>query len=263
MRFDTVLELETIGRAGAKLVEDEYGQRARYLSSFWLYVERDDQAFTPHWPTGYWESWVSCWLSKQWDKFDTFVDIGANVGYFTMQAAKAGVERVIAIEPNPRLADMLYETRRVNKVIRNVDVWSQAVSNYSGNATLWVPEGHSGGASLRDAAEGFEVIVTRFDEAYISWDRSNRMLFKIDAEGEEPKIWDGMKRTLARHECEVLLEWHGVRYDRHAFAAELAKHNLWWIDYSGNEIPINEQWLIDTDELVMVLVRPNKEALNG
>lgn len=262
MRYETREEIERIGAVGAKLVRDDFGLRARYLSSFWLYIEEDDQAFSPHWRGGTWESWVSCWLSKQWHRTDLFLDVGANVGYFTMQAARAGVV-TIPVEPNPKLAAMIMLSRNANRLQElATPVWEMALSDYNGKATLWVPEGHSGGASLRDSAEGFEVEVKRLDDHFNSW-LTHRMLIKIDAEGEEPKIWAGMQKTFRDHICQVLLEWHGVRYDREAFADELFRHDVYLIDYEGNEQPTTREWLVSTNDLHMILVRPKKENLDG
>lgn len=264
MRYDSVEELENIGRAGAKLSEDEYGWRGRYLSSFWLYLEPEDQAFTPHWPTGYWESWTSQWLSTQWEEHNCFFDIGANVGYFTLQAAQAGI-KTISVEPNPRVRSMLQRSLRVNRINHElVETWEIALSDHRGQGTLWVPEGHSGGATIERAAEGFDVDIYPLDQVLPnSFYLMNRhLLFKIDAEGSEPKIWDGMQKTLkASASNTVLLEWHGMRYDKEAFAEKLSRHHLTVLQYDGTELPIDYDWLVAEPDLQMVCVRTIKENL--
>lgn len=260
MRFDTVEELERIGVAGARLIEDENGMRARYLSSFWLYIEKDDKAFTVHWPTGYWESWTSAWLSKQWATTDSFVDVGANVGYFTFQAAVAGVDRVHSVEPNPELVAMLRKSAVINKQ-PNVSFIAKAFSDYNGKATLWVPLEHSGGANIENGAEGFDVEVIKIDDMQGLGKPGERVLFKIDAEGSEPKIWAGMQEFLKTRDCTLVLEWHGVRYDRHDFAEKLCRHQVSVVHYDGTELPVDYNWLVKTDDLHMICVRPIKEKL--
>ena len=44
-----------------------------------------------------------------------FLDIGANIGYYALMAAKLGADAILAIEPNPQTAQRLNENIRLNK----------------------------------------------------------------------------------------------------------------------------------------------------
>jgi FkbM family methyltransferase len=240
MRYNTRAEVERIGRAGSCLwLDAPEGFAARYLSAFWLYLEKEDKAFTPHAPDGFWEAWITCWMSKQFDKFDTFVDVGANVGYYSMMAAKAGL-LVTAFEPNPEIANMLRNSAILNRVEKRVGVWETALSDTRTVSRLFVPEGHSGGASLSDGAEGVLVDVEPFDYLYSSI-ANKYVLMKIDAEGAEPKIWAGMQNFFAANHCTVILEWESARFDAEAFAKSLlanGENHAWYVDTAGNEVPL-------------------------
>lgn len=52
-------------------------------------------------------------------KGGVFVDIGANIGYYTLSIAKANASRVIAIEPNPSTLNRLYFNVAINERLKN------------------------------------------------------------------------------------------------------------------------------------------------
>jgi FkbM family methyltransferase len=252
MKYDSRRELEAIGRAGAKMVQDEHGLRARYLGNFWLYVEADDQAFTPHWQDGFWEAWVSVWMSQQFEKHNTFIDIGANVGYYSMMAAKAGI-KTVAFEPNVDVAKLIAKSALVNRT--KLDLIDMALADKSGYANLDIPEGHSGGAHLVD---GNKVKVETLDSfTRMKWQNA---LIKIDAEGSEPLIWAGMQKFLAKNgDWCVTLEWDRSRFDAEVFADQLLDGNtVSLIDYDGCEPHLSREQLLSIPDLRMIVVRKIK-----
>lgn len=79
------------------------------------------------------------------------LDLGANVGYFTLLMADAvgPSGRVAAVEANPRLADLLGRTVDVNGFGDRVTVTQRAASDRSGDRLhLHVPPGRLRGGSL-------------------------------------------------------------------------------------------------------------------
>jgi FkbM family methyltransferase len=83
---------------------------------FQLYVASDDAAVGLHVAGGAYEPDVSAVIRRTLRPGMSVIDIGANIGYFTMLAAsvvgRAG--RVLAVEPNPRNARLLEASRRAN-----------------------------------------------------------------------------------------------------------------------------------------------------
>lgn len=265
MRYFTRDEVEKIGIAGSALWHDPEGYCGiayRYLSSFWLMVEPKDEAFTPHGPEGFWEAWITKWISNEFQYADLFVDVGANVGYYTMMAAKAGVQTV-AVEPNPELCNLLRVTRDLNRV-GNVEILNEAFSDHDGDMLLVVPTGHSGGAYITDEDNlsgdlvTYRVPVTSVDHGLVRGYHNRRILFKIDAEGAEPKIWAGMQDYWKRYDCTVILEWDNSRYDANKFAESLMDEGrkVALVDFDGTEIPFTH-WmqLAKLEGLHMVVVR--------
>src|SRR5687768_3096220 len=140
MEYSTRAEVERIGRAGVAWYQVDGATVARGLSSFWLYCEKDDTAFTPWMKSdGFWEAWITRWVSNQFPSHDHFIDVGANVGYYSMMAAKAGLH-VTAYEPNPVVADLLERAAKRNRV--EINLQRVALSNRAGKKKLVVPEGH-------------------------------------------------------------------------------------------------------------------------
>jgi FkbM family methyltransferase len=250
-------EVERIGRAGAFQLVDEDGSIAyRYLSSFWLYVEPDDIAFTPHGMTGYWESWVTKWISKHLDWADCFIDVGANVGYYSMLAGKHGVD-TYAVEPLPHLQRMLVKTRELNRLTHNVYLISDALSDYEHTGVGYINyvEQHSGGSYLDD--EGIQVTVSTVDNSFplVS---GKKVLMKIDAEGQEPNIIKGMTEFIKRNNVTIVLEWQAQRWqDAGDFVDDLIETfgELAIVNYMGGETPVDRDYLVNSTDLEMVVVR--------
>jgi precorrin-6B methylase 2 len=90
---------------------------------------------------------------------DTFIDVGANIGYYTILASKlVGVNgRVLAIEPVPQTANILKINLLLNKA-NNVTLIEKAAWNTVGKLRIKLPKGWFGLASLfRD--DGWEIEV--------------------------------------------------------------------------------------------------------
>lgn len=254
-------EVERIGPAGSFLDATEDVPCYRFLSSFWLYVEQDDRAFTPHAGSGYWEAWITAWMSREFDRHDLFVDVGANVGYYTLLAATHRIP-VIAFEPQKKLVELVKRSLKRNRIDK-VMVNRMALSDEFGNLTLVIPEFHSGGAALENgispAGINFTretVVVEPFDRI-VSVPETDRILVKIDAEGAEPKVIRGMKNTLETHLMTIVLEWESRRWeDPLAFARELeAIGPLSYVNEDSDEVAVTAEQLTAMGTMEMVVVR--------
>lgn len=130
---------------------------------------------------------------------DTFVDVGAHIGWFTTAAARCvgRTGRVIACEPYPSNAVMLKENLAQNDC-RNVDLVEAAVGSRPGTITLAMSGGDSGGVTaLGWARDGrAEVPMMTLDE--ITSDLDTVTLIKVDVEGWEAHVLRGAPRTLSR-----------------------------------------------------------------
>ena len=82
----------------------------------------------------------------------TFLDIGANIGYYTCSFATAGVGRVIAIEPHPVMLKRLRFNITSNG-FSNVSVAPVAIGDEQGSLQLVTVPGDLGGSNISKNAE--------------------------------------------------------------------------------------------------------------
>jgi FkbM family methyltransferase len=136
---------------------------------------------------------------------DTFVDVGAHIGWFTTIASHrvGGGGAVIACEPYPANAAALKENIALNGA-HNVRLVEMALGSQPGELSL-APAGDSGGITALDWGEGERVTasVTTLDE--VAAGMTAITLLKMDVEGWEPHVLRGGSAALKRTKY-VLIE---------------------------------------------------------
>jgi FkbM family methyltransferase len=144
-------------------------------------------------------------------KRDTaFLDIGANIGYFSLLAAVKGESRVVSFEPQREVADLLARSIEMNKLESLVRVEPIALSNAPAMMRMTRCPGNTGHSQLTSAdGEGvldYAVRVVVLDE----WMRENPIgsvsVCKIDAEGADLDILRGMSGLLDRDGPAIVVE---------------------------------------------------------
>src|ERR1019366_3290126 len=66
-----------------------------------LYVDTRETGGRYIYYFGIWEPNLTRWIQERLSPDDTFIDVGANIGYYSLLAAKLG-SQVVAIEAAPR-----------------------------------------------------------------------------------------------------------------------------------------------------------------
>jgi FkbM family methyltransferase len=144
------------------------------------------------------------------------VDVGANVGHYTLVAAAAmrGAGEVRSYEPEPKAFAELEANVLVNR-FKNVTLRQSAVWDVRGTAALAVDAINEGGHSLaagntRRSDRSVRVATVTLDEE--CGGREIGML-KIDAQGAEGRILTGAREVLRRGRPTVYLEFwpYGLR----------------------------------------------------
>jgi len=174
---------------------------ARVLDGAELVVDPVDESVASHLlAVGYWEWWISRAIAAVTPPGARCVDVGANAGYFAALFQLLDAERVLAIEPHPELAENLRTSVRRNGWT-NVEVAEVAVAEARRRVSLHVPDAqHLGGSTIMvDPARAHydDILALPLDDLLRSWDRVD--VIKLDCEGAEPLIWEGMQETLARN----------------------------------------------------------------
>ena len=141
-----------------------------------------------------------------------FVDVGAYTGVFSLLACVANPNvLVVAFEPVPVVYGRLVEHIRMNGLESRIEARPEAVSNTAGKAKIYVPDyAAPTGASLRvgglrgTGAVAVDVSLTTLDQTCA--DRMRVDLMKIDVEGVEDKVLEGMPGILADHRPTIIVE---------------------------------------------------------
>ena len=134
-------------------------------------------------------------------RVDLFVDVGANVGYYTCLALSQG-KRVVAFEPQPRNVDILLRNLRANGWGDGVEVHALALGARAGVLDLYGASGPL--ASLVPNWAGYSpryhqlVPGAALDDIVAARFANQRMLVKIDVEGAEYQVLRGAEATLRR-----------------------------------------------------------------
>lgn len=136
------------------------------------------------------------------------VDVGAHLGYFTLQSARrvGSSGHVFAFEPSPDLLPLLRRTVAENGMSDAVEVVPSALANdvgtamlYAGDADSMLSSLYSAAAASGDAVPGGLVVACTTLDAWAAargWPPID--IVKIDVEGGEVAVLKGMTRLTAR-----------------------------------------------------------------
>ena len=143
------------------------------------------------------------------------IDVGTNVGFFTVLMARHLPERrVLAVEPTPAALAQLALNLRRNNVSDNVVTFEGAVANRPGRRQLSVIDGREEYASLGPlvhaatagaAGHSIEVAVATIDDLVREHGLAPGFI-KIDVEGAELSVLEGALETLRTHRPIILSE---------------------------------------------------------
>jgi FkbM family methyltransferase len=132
---------------------------------------------------------------------DLFVDIGANIGaYSIIMATRLPQGRVISFEPNKRAASFLEQNIELNG-LQNMTIEPFGLSDKKETAIMY---SYTAGMTTASFNKGFdsplkeEIPLITLDE-YCDQNRIKEIdIMKIDVEGHEPKVLEGAKDVIRR-----------------------------------------------------------------
>jgi FkbM family methyltransferase len=134
----------------------------------------------------------------------TFVDVGANFGWYSLLAAKAvgPSGKVLSLEPAPRTFALLVDNIRLNGLAETgiVTLHQAAASDEVGEQTLWVYPDESGHNTLGKPGQGAKAVNVpsiRLDDLLANETRVDWI--KIDAEGWELHVLNGLKNAIRNY----------------------------------------------------------------
>jgi FkbM family methyltransferase len=205
---------------------------------------------------GFWEMWTDRIVRQLVRPGDRVIDVGANLGYYTLiMASRVGeAGRLDSFEANPRIAKLLTRSVEFNGYAPRATVHAAAAGNQTGTVEFATWRHKSGsGHLLVDTHDypadtmKFSVPMVRLDDA-VSNDRVD--LIRIDAEGAEPLILEGARQILLRSPSILIcMEWAvdmmSDRRDVAQFISDLRGDGfrIWKIEHDASLIELTDEAL--------------------
>jgi len=154
---------------------------------------------------GVYEEFETSIIKKLIKKGDYVVDVGANIGYYTLIFARiVGTEgKVFAFEPEPTNFELLKKNIKINGY-KNVECIQKSVSNRNEKTRLYIDDDNMGGHTMINDTKNknfIEIESVQLDDYFKDLERKINFI-KIDVEGFEIKVIDGM-RTLLQNNNEI------------------------------------------------------------
>ena len=199
-----------------KLLQDEYARHPvelRRTHGFDIYLDPSDLGISPSIGIlGWYEMRTTELFVRLVRQGSTVIDIGANVGFFTLLAARLTGKggSVVSFEPEATSFSLLSKSIEKNR-FANVKAFQQCVSNQDGLATLHLSASQHRGlhSTVRDLGGGKIVVEsTKLDTVASKLGLARVDLLKIDAEGAEPQVLEGAEELIAGSKVRnIIMEW--------------------------------------------------------
>jgi len=244
-----------------------------------IYVDSRDTSLAPHiMIEGLWEPWVSDAMAKVLteNKGATFIDVGANVGWYTLLACSRGAGRVFAFEPNPRMCELLKKTIAVNGLRDQVRLTEAACGAMLGMMDLSVDPTEAGGGHLAPWSGDIPgrpldtyCRVVRLDDSVLPpgfdtmVDAPSTIVMKVDVEGYEPEVLAGATRLIALHPILFLEHQKAKAHEQMYARLGLSGYTLHHATHSGHRgpaLPLAEIMALGSAETVICLPPGYAEA---
>ncbi|WP_107470723.1 FkbM family methyltransferase [Streptomyces sp. ERV7] len=163
---------------------------------------------------GVWEPHMTGWLRRRLRPGDGFVDVGANIGYFSVLASRLVGEtgRVVAVEASPLFHQRLLRQAELNRCT-NIRAANAAVSDSRKTLKFVLASPYNLGANsivpYEGAAESvFEMEAVPLPDLLDPAETASARVIKIDVEGAEGGVVRGMAPLLdkLRPDAEITVE---------------------------------------------------------
>jgi len=198
----------------------------------------------------------------------TFLDVGANTGWFALRAAaryrELGAGKVHAFEPQPVMFELITRSIRENGLEDLIELHGMALGNEEKTVWMATPAFNSGGSVVRfrEVKESVPVPLTRLDALDIQAERVD--IIKVDIEGSEPLFVEGATEFLRRHRPLIYselhpkkLEWVSKRSrEDYLDQMEALGYRAASLASNGQTLPFDRGELARRDKLIDVVFEP-------
>jgi FkbM family methyltransferase len=225
-------------------------------STFLVKLESDDLRSAPivSLQHGVYEQGVEAVLEVFLSSAENFLDIGANIGFYSMFAVSLNPKiRATAFEPNPKIRHRLFDNLIINGFLSQVSVLPFGLSSSSRIAEFYVPpKSGSGAGSLKKLhleegePEQFQVELHTIDEIFHPDSKID--VIKIDIEGSEYQAILGGEKLISSQMpviiIELLRKWM-TEFGSHPQEVVIKLSNLGYLCFGINDTYLRRIQKID------------------
>jgi FkbM family methyltransferase len=179
-----------------------------------LIVQRGDTGVTGNIYCGLHDFADMTYLLHVIERDDLFVDIGANLGSYTVLACAAKGARGYCFEPVPGTFARLTDNIRLNDLSDRVVACNLGIADKSGRLTFTASQDTTNHV-VTDAEKGLDTVHVEVQPLDIALRGESPSVIKIDVEGFEVPVLEGARTTLANpalHSVILELNGSGRRY---------------------------------------------------
>jgi FkbM family methyltransferase len=146
------------------------------------------------------------------------VDVGANIGYYSLLAAGQGASRVYSFEAQRSTFELLSKNVIINWMNQIIHCEHLAVYSHRTDLDFFVRNSYPGNSSIGecspeqlapwfDTSEKVSVHAVSLDDYFL--DKQPKIdLLKVDVEGAEPSVFEGARNILRLNpDIQILCEW--------------------------------------------------------
>jgi len=172
---------------------------------------------------GVYEPFETELVKKEIKKGDVVLDLGANIGYYTLIFAKLVGKRgkVFAFEPDPTNFSLLKKNVEMNGY-KNVELVQKAVSNKTGKIKLYLCEDNKGDHRIynsHDGRQSIEIEAIRLDDYFKNYNGAVDFI-KMDIQGAEGGAIQGMFNLLKKNNVKIITEFWSIGLKRFGIDSE-------------------------------------------
>jgi FkbM family methyltransferase len=179
------------------------------LDGFAMFVMADDYIGRSILKSKTYEPHVTMVVRRNLSEGGVFLDVGANIGYFTLLAASIVKQtgRVIAVEPNPQNLQLIYASM-VEAHSSNIVVFPFAASDAQAILRFTTVGSNGGVVTEHSRDQRHFLLVPAVVLDHTLKDENRIDLIKIDIEAHEPIALRGLAATIERLRPRIITEFH-------------------------------------------------------
>ena len=189
------------------------------LGKLVLWYREDDKYIGQRIALDKYEKYETAIMLRQLNLNSVVVDVGANIGYYTLQMALK-TNKVYAIEPDKECFEILKKNVKENN-LKNVVLINKAASDKKEKKFLVRDEKNQGNSKIQstpnpsfnkegDTNKRDLIMAETLDNILINEQKIS--LIKIDTQGFEPKVIEGARKIIKRDEPTLFLEYSPSEY---------------------------------------------------